>query len=98
VGEVGDSHFEVTIDERRTNSWTSEASVEILTQNNGWAIVWMHDKYFVRHIKPEGCGTFLRGNATVGCTCKGKNKAAPIKVDDVILAKFRLLTLREKMK
>lgn len=72
--------------------------MEVLTEVNGWAIVWMHEKYFVRHIKPEGCGTFLRGNAQLGCTCKGKFKAEPKEVDPTILAKFRILTLREKLK
>lgn len=71
--------------------------MEVLTEISGWGIVWMHEKYFVRHLKPDGCGTFLRGNATKGCTCKGKNKGNPIQVDPVILAKFRILTLREKM-
>lgn len=71
--------------------------MEILTEENGWAIVWMHEKYFVRHVKPAGCGTFLRANAKMGCTCKGKHKQEPVQVDAIILAKFRVLTLREDM-
>lgn len=73
-----------------------EDDMEVLTENNGWAIVWMHGKYFVRHLPP--CGTFLRGNATMGCTCRGKFKNDPKKVDGTILAKFRILTLRENLK
>ena len=75
-----------------------ETDVEVMTENNGWAIVWMHQKYFVRHVKPEGCGTFLRGNAVKGCTCRGKNKSEPVQVDPTVLAKFRILTFRENLK
>lgn len=87
----------VIVDGRTAWFTEDESNMEILTSHNGWAIVWMHKKYFVRHMKPDGCGTFLRGNAAKGCTCRGKFTKETIKVDDTILAKFRILTLREKL-
>lgn len=41
-------------------------TIELLTENNGWAIIYLHDKYFIRHVD---CGTTLRKWAHVGCFC-----------------------------
>ena len=67
----------------------------LLTENNGWSIVWMHNRYYLRHL---ACGGYIRNHADWGCLCKNKkgnrfsNGVAPIKVDDMILLKFKLVT------
>lgn len=40
--------------------------VEVLTEHNGWAIVYLHEKYFIKHLD---CGTVLRQYAHKGCHC-----------------------------
>lgn len=71
--------------------------MEILTENNGFAIIWMNKKYFIRHLK---CGTFLRANAHRGCWCGASYKQSAsdnaLPVDEIILKKFNLLTRGEK--
>ena len=66
----------------------------LLTEHNGWAIVWMHDRYYLRHL---ACGGYIRNHADWGCLCKrqglkdnGPDKHTP--VDEMILLKFKLVT------
>lgn len=65
----------------------------VMTENNGWAIVWMNDKYYLRHL---ACGSYIRNHAVWGCLCKGllpdKNGTSKVPVDDLILKKFKLIT------
>ena len=68
----------------------------LLTANNGWAIVWMHDKYYLRHL---ACGGYLLHHVDWGCLCgKGSTLMGviPVKVDDMILLKFKLITKGDK--
>ena len=65
-----------------------------LTEHNGWAIIWMHDKYYLRH---TACGAYIRNHASYGCLCRGKGLKANepdrhTPVDDMILLKFKLVT------
>jgi hypothetical protein len=67
----------------------------VLTENEGWGIVWMNERYYIRHL---ACGSYLRGNTLRGCLCRKLRRdetaiafgAKP--VDPVILKKFILLT------
>lgn len=69
----------------------------LLTENNGWAIVWMNDRYYIRHLL---CGAYLRQLPNLGCMCrklsrKSDNQGMPMAtsvIDDLILKKFKLLT------
>ena len=71
----------------------------VMTENNGWAIVWMNNKYYLRHL---ACGAYIRRHANWGCLCKtisstpvGARSAAGDSralVDDLILKKFKLIT------
>ena len=71
----------------------------LLTENNGWAIVWMNERYYLRHLS---CGSFLRNKYAVngGCFCKRGNRVSPVAistmVDELILNKFKLLTKGDK--
>jgi hypothetical protein len=42
-------------------------NIEILTENDGWAIIWLFKKYCIKHLP---CGTVLFRNAKNGCRCK----------------------------
>jgi hypothetical protein len=67
----------------------------LLTEENGWAIVWMNEKYYLRHMT---CGAYLRRNAAHGCTCRRLRKhvyQTATQVDDTIMKKFTLLTKGE---
>lgn len=70
--------------------------VTILTENNGWAIVWMNNRYYLRH---NACGSYLLRRWRSGCLCNARERAArmkePTKVDDMILKKFKLVTKGE---
>ena len=71
----------------------------LLTENNGWAIVWMNERYYLRHLK---CGSYLRSRYAVdtGCYCKRGVRVSPVEVpnavDELILKKFKLLTKGDK--
>ena len=69
----------------------------LLTENNGWSIVWMNDRYYIRH---QTCGSYLRRYYKNGCLCRtGKVYKADSKltsVDDLILKKFKLITKGDK--
>ena len=70
-----------------------EDRMTVMTENNGWAIVWMNDRYYLRHL---ACGAYIRNHASWGCLCadipKGKETKNNAPVDDLILKKFKLVT------
>jgi hypothetical protein len=76
----------------------------IMTEENGWAIVLMNNRYYIRHIV---CGRYIRHTYKTGCLCRGLNvKSTPAgtaaqftttQVDDTIMKKFILLTKGEKL-
>ena len=80
--------------ERMALLW--EGTMTILTENNGWAIVWMNNRYYLRH---NACGSYLLRRWRSGCLCNDRERAAgikePTKVDDMILKKFKLVTKGE---
>ena len=62
----------------------------VLTENNGWAIVWMHDRYYLRHL---ACGAYIRKRADEGCICaRTIEPYTDTPVDEMILMKFKLIT------
>lgn len=90
IANVDDGPFD------NTDMIETRGIMTLLTENNGWGIVWMNDSYMVRHIV---CGAYLRFTVDKGCYCRRQKqyafKAAKMTltpVDDLILMKYRLLT------
>lgn len=71
----------------------------LLTEKNGWAIVWMNDQYYLRHLI---CGSYLKrarqckGLASSGGRPCSATQNGCAEVDPIILAKYTLLIKGEK--
>ena len=91
---LSDKDYVLDVDNEPTYLWIK--TVTILTENNGWAIAWMNNRYYIRH---QACGGYLLRQYKFGCLCRtGKRyningRLAP--VDDMILKKFKLVTKGE---
>lgn len=88
---LSDKDYVLDVDNEPT--YLGIKTVTILTENNGWAIVWMNNRYYIRH---QACGGYLLYQYRLGCLCRVRERArtmnAPAKVDDMILKKFKLIT------